>query len=135
MQEKDILTRVLTEPATKRHRKRIDRYKNLVSRLKVDHFFVLVEEAHGYVLGTTKSVSKAIDWYLDAVKQQWRWFNPAVYVCNYRPVDKGEESVPKSAIPVLSSYSYLKEGISEIREEYLKKFPLREVREAGKESW
>jgi len=110
-------------------------YLTQIDHIRNKHFFVLVEEAHDYVLGTTKFTYKAVSWYLEAVKQQHRWFNPAIYVCSYRPKDQGECSVPKSAVPILSSYSHLRNGISVIRAKYLDRFPNKFIEKAAKESW
>jgi len=104
-----------------------------LDELKSNHFFVLVEEAHGYVLGTTKFAVKAVNWYLKT--PQSRWNNPAVYVCNYRPKDRGECSVPITAVPILSTYNHLREGISILRKVYLKRFPNELIKKAGESSW
>lgn len=112
----------------------VEEYKKLVHKLKPNHVFVLVEEAHADVIGTTKFPEFAVDWFESSAEHQSRWFNPAVYVCNWRPSGGSECSVPKTAIPILSTYSHLREGISEIRREYLKSFPNKLIEEAGKRS-
>jgi len=97
-------------------------YEKCVEKLNQQHFFVLVEEAHDYVLGTTKFLERAVAWFEEQAPNQSRWFNPAVYVCNYRPRSKGEDSVPNSAVPILSTYHHLRDGISKLRSLYEKKF-------------
>jgi len=105
--------------------------------LKDKHYFLLVEEAYGYVLRTTSNAERAVKWYLESVELQTRWFNPAIYVSNARRSRrKSECNIPRDAIPVLSSYSYLRQNVSILRDEYLKRFPENEaLKKAAGKSW
>jgi len=92
-----------------------------VQQLNERHVFLLVEEAEGDVLGSTKDLEEAVEWYLQAVEHQSRWFNPAVYACN-KPVDGYLED--ENAVPLLTSYHYLtSENLAIVRDAYLSRFP------------
>jgi TPR repeat protein len=80
-------------------------------------FFLLVDETEGRVLKTTKDPRKAVEWYINECKHQYRWYNPAVYVFNKRVY----RYIPDDAVPILSTYNHL--PVSELREGYLTRLP------------
>jgi len=95
------------------------RVEEAVSKLKDNHFFLLVDETEGCVLDTTADPSKAVKWYRRECRHQYRWYNPGVYAYNY---DLGElEWIPEDAVPLLSTYSV--DPVSVFRKAYVKRFP------------